>query len=225
MTEKKIQQLLNSFLDADREKSKQIIRDYSNKNSVEKAISDLVDPVQEIIGKMWENCDELSLAQAYVIAKVVEEFMFEIAADRKVKNVNYAGKAVIGNIMDDYHSLGRKLVKIFLESAGWEIIDLGNDVEPSLFVDAAVENNAHIIGVSAMMYSTAKNIKKVREEINKRGLEKKIMLAVGGAVFKVRSELCREVGGDGTASNALLVPPLFEKLLVKAVKGEDDELN
>ncbi|PLX19955.1 MAG: corrinoid-binding protein [Candidatus Muiribacterium halophilum] len=225
MIESKIQQLLNSFLNADREKSLNIIRAYSKANTTAKALNELIEPVQEKIGEMWEKGEELSLAQAYVIAKVVEDFMFEIASEIKVENVNCVGTAVIGNIMDDYHSLGRKLIKIFLESAGWEIIDLGNDVEPSVFVDKAIENKARIIGVSAMMYSTAKNIKMVREELDKRGLSSKIMLAVGGAVFKVRPSLCDEVGGDGTANNALLVPNLFETLLVKAVKGETDELH
>ena len=186
MIEKTINQLLDSFLNADREESKKIIREYSAKTSPEEALSELIEPVQERIGNMWANGEEISLAQAYVVAKVVEEFMMEIADKIVLKKANCVGKVVIGNVMDDYHSLGRKLIKIFLESSGWEVIDLGNDVDPELFVDTAVENGAHIIGVSAMMYSTAKNIKAVREEIDKRGLDKKIKLAVGGAVFKVR---------------------------------------
>ncbi len=122
------------------------------------------------------------------------------------------GTAIIGNVEDDYHSLGRKLVGIFLLTAGWKVVDLGNDVAPATFVDAAIENKARIIGVSAMMFTTAQNILSLRKEIDQRGLKNKIKLAVGGAVFKIRPDLVSEVGGDGTAANAIDAPALFEKL-------------
>jgi len=129
------------------------------------------------------------------------------------------GAVIIGNIEDDFHSLGRKMVSIFLKSAGWEIIDLGNDVPAKDFVDKAEKTGALFIAVSAMMYSTAMNIKKVREEIDRRGLNGKIKLAAGGAVFRLRPELLEEVGGDGTAGNAINVPALFDRLLNDLKKG------
>jgi methylmalonyl-CoA mutase cobalamin-binding domain/chain len=125
---------------------------------------------------------------------------------------------VLANIEDDFHSLGRKMVGTFLQASGWKIHDLGNDVPAEKIVDAAVELDAPIIGVSAMMYTTAINIKKVREEINRRKLQHKIKLAVGGAIFKVRPELTKEVGGDGSASSATNAPELFLKLL-KTIKN------
>jgi len=64
-----------------------------------------------------------------------------------------------------------------------------------------------------MMYTTAINIKKVRQELDKRGLSGKIKLVAGGAVFRIRPELVNEVGSDGTAGNAILAPALFDKLL------------
>ena len=92
-------------------------------------------------------------------------------------------------------------------------MDLGNDVTAEQFVDCAIENDADIIAVSAMMFTTAKNILKVRDEINLRDNNRKIKLAVGGAVFKLRPELVAEVGGDGTAGNAIEAPALFESLV------------
>jgi methanogenic corrinoid protein MtbC1 len=89
---------------------------------------------------------------------------------------------------------------------------LGNDVLATEFVDKAVELKARVIGISAMMYSTAVNIKKVRDEIDKRKLTNQIKLAVGGAVFRLRPELVAEVGGDGTTGNAMNANLLFEKL-------------
>jgi len=127
------------------------------------------------------------------------------------------GPIVIGNIEDDYHALGRRLVSVFLRKSGWEIYNLGSDVLPTKFVDKAEEVNAPIIAVSAMMYMTAMNIKKVREEIDNRGLKGKIMLAAGGAVFLQRPEVLEIVGGDGTSPNAIKAPKLMDQLLERAI--------
>jgi methanogenic corrinoid protein MtbC1 len=109
------------------------------------------------------------------------------------------------------------MIIAFLKLSGWEIYDLGNDVLAEEFVDKAVEVGAHIIGVSAMMFSTAVNIKKVREEIDTRGYKGKIQLAVGGAIFNIRPKLLNEVGGDGSASSAINVSVLFKELQQKAL--------
>jgi len=90
-------------------------------------------------------------------------------------------------------------------------------VLPTKFVDKAEEVNAPIIAVSAMMYMTAMNIKKVREEIDNRGLKGKIMLAAGGAVFLQRPEVLEIVGGDGTSPNAIKAPKLMDQLLERAI--------
>jgi methanogenic corrinoid protein MtbC1 len=85
-------------------------------------------------------------------------------------------------------------------------------------VNKAVETCARVIGVSAMMYTTAGNIRKVRDELDSRNLSGRIQLAVGGAVFKLRPELTHEVGGDGTASSCFKAPKLFEELWERSLK-------
>ncbi|HZK60894.1 MAG TPA: cobalamin-dependent protein [Anaerovoracaceae bacterium] len=114
---------------------------------------------------------------------------------------------------DDYHPLGRRLVGIYAQAAGWEIIDLGTDVPAELFIEKAIENKADIIAVSAMMFTTAKNIIKVRHELDANALSGKVKLAVGGAIFKLRPELVAEIGGDGTGETAINAPDLFDALL------------
>jgi methanogenic corrinoid protein MtbC1 len=121
----------------------------------------------------------------------------------------------LGNVEDDFHPLGRRLVGIYAQAAGWNIIDLGTDVPAELFIEKAIEHNAAIIAVSSMMFTTAKNILKIREELDRQLLSGKIKLAVGGAVFKLRPELVAEVGGDGTADTALDAPGLFDRLIMK----------
>lgn len=126
---------------------------------------------------------------------------------------------VVGNIEDDFHSLGRKMLTTFLAAAGFEVRDLGNDVPVEQFMQAAIESHARVIGVSAMIFTTAANIRGLREAIDRAGRRDRLQLAVGGAVFGLRPHLVAEVGGDGTASSALLAPALFTSLARKSVEA------
>ncbi|NJO93047.1 MAG: corrinoid-binding protein [Chloroflexia bacterium] len=208
------QKLITAIIDARREEAVKLVTDWAVENSYKKAFRLVFEPVLETIGQMWYE-DKISLAQGYVTGLIAEDVFMKAAASHEFGDYQKETKkrAVIGNIEDDFHSLGRKLIKIFLEIDGWEVIDLGNNVLAKDFVDTAVKNDIHVIGVSAMMFTTAKNIKKVRDELEQRGLTGKIKLAVGGAIFKLRKSLCSELGGDGTADNAIEAQKLFNKLL------------
>ena len=110
------------------------------------------------------------------------------------------------------------MVGIFLQVAGWQVYDLGIDATPEEFINKALEVDARVIGASAMIFTTAMNIKKLREEIDNRMLRGHLQLAVGGTVFKLRPELVEEVGGDGTAKNAMNAPALFDELWNASMK-------
>lgn len=144
--------------------------------------------------------------------KIAEDVLTAAASVPGDLKLDVKGPVVLGNIEDDFHSLGRKMVGVFLRAAGWRVIDLGNDVLPGEFVDQALAHGARVIGVSAMMLTTAGNIRDLRTELDSRGLSGKIRLAVGGAVFKLRPELVDEVGGDGSAPSAIQAPALIERL-------------
>lgn len=215
------QLLLDAVLAADIEKARAVVEEFALFGTSLGAITDLVEPVLDIIGKRWET-DKLSLAQGYVAAKVAAE-IFErtlATATEEVGKALQAGPVVLGNIEDDYHALGRKMVATFLRTSGWLVHDLGNDVSAAEFVDRAVEHGARVIGVSAMTLTSARNIRKVREEINARQLKGRLQLAVGGAVFNIRPELAAELGADGTARNALGAPALFENLWRRSIESE-----
>lgn len=176
-----------------------------------KTINAVLEPALDEIGKRWA-AENISLAAGYLAGKIAEDALLKAyEAEEAVPQTK--GPIVIGNVEDDFHSLGRKLVGIFLKTAGWKVIDLGNDVPAEDFIDAAVAADAKIIGVSAMMLTTAENIRKIRFELDRRGLTGRILLAVGGAVFKIRPELVAEVGGDGTVSSAVDAPRLMAELL------------
>lgn len=205
--------LMDALIQADKEIAIEIILEWAQIHTFKSTLISLFQPVLDRFGELWYK-GEISLAQGYVAGLIAEE-VFVVASESgefKKEDVDKSKVAVIGNAEDDYHALGRKLLVTFLKMAGWLIHDLGNDVVAKDFVDKAVETGSSVIGVSAMMYTTANNIRKIRDELDARNLTGKIQLAVGGAIFRLRPELCSEVGGDGTVDNALEANDLFMKL-------------
>jgi methanogenic corrinoid protein MtbC1 len=204
----------NLILDGEKDKSLVYLKLWAKEYGFKEVIFSILEPMLQKWGKLWMQ-GELSLAHGYLSGKIAEEFYLLASEDEDFKALSKIkkGKIVIGNIEDDFHPLGRKLVSIYSKAAGWDIIDLGNDVTADVFVEKALENNANIIAVSAMMFTTAKNVIKVRNEIEAQNLSSKIKLAVGGAVFKLRPKLVEELGCDGTAQTAIEAPILFENLM------------
>lgn len=210
-----------SIINAERDLAVALLEDISQSLGRRRVINEILEPVLLDIGERWTR-EELSLAQGYIAGKVAEDILLKAARECQNPIRPAKGPVVIGNIEDDHHSLGRRMVGIFLEAAGWEVLDLGNDVPAEDFVDKAVECGARIIGVSAMMLTTAEGIADVRRILEERGLGGQIQLAVGGAVFNLRPELAIQLGGDGTCTNAMQAPALFDRLWQQAaLAGEE----
>ena len=212
---------------ADREGAGTLMDRWAEEHGYAGLLNEVLEPMLLMIGEEWFSAETFTLAQAYVAAKVAEDTLLKIVASKKDTDITppTKGPVIIGNIEEDFHSLGRRMVKIFLETDGWIVHDLGNDVLAEAFVDKAVEVGARVIGVSAMMRTTAMNIKGLRRELDRRELSGQIQLAVGGAVFLVCSGLVDEVGGDGTARTAMEAPFLFERLWNQSLESVDIKEN
>jgi methanogenic corrinoid protein MtbC1 len=218
-----IRETMDAIMDSDRDRAIRILTEWGEVNGYLGAITKILEPVLLQIGQAYGDGRPVSLAHGYVAAKVAEE-IFQRAVSSGLgfsSELTSKGNVVIGNIEDDYHSLGRKMVSAFLCSSGWTVRDLGNDVPATYFVDAALESGARVVCISAMMHTTALNIFKVRTEIDERGLKGKMQLAVGGAVFLLRPDLVQEVGGDGTAQNAMLASALMDDLWARSLAAGD----
>ncbi len=110
------------------------------------------------------------------------------------------GKVVIGTVKGDLHDIGKNLVGIMLKGAGFEVVDLGHDVAPEAFVDAAVREGAPLIGMSALLTTTMTRMKDVVALLRERGLAGRVRTIVGGA--PVSAEFAREIGADYYACDA-----------------------
>jgi 5-methyltetrahydrofolate--homocysteine methyltransferase len=110
------------------------------------------------------------------------------------------GTVVLGTVRGDLHDIGKNLVGIMLKGRGFEVIDLGVDVAPGRFVEAAVSAHASLIGMSALLTTTMMAMKEVIDLVAARGLRSSIKIVVGGAPLS--AAFAREIGADAYAPDA-----------------------
>ncbi len=110
------------------------------------------------------------------------------------------GKVVMGSVQGDLHDIGKNLVGIMLKGAGFEVIDLGNDVAPERFVEEAKEQTASVIGMSALLTTTMPVMKRVVDLVRVQELPSKIKTIVGGAPVSV--DFARQIGADAYGFDA-----------------------
>jgi 5-methyltetrahydrofolate--homocysteine methyltransferase len=111
-----------------------------------------------------------------------------------------AGTVVIGSVKGDLHDIGKNLVGIMLQGAGFEVVDLGHDVAPERFVEAAVRSGASVIGMSALLTTTMPVMRDVVARVRAGGLGSRVRTIVGGA--PVSEAFAREIGADAYAFDA-----------------------
>ena len=123
------------------------------------------------------------------------------------------GVVVIGTAQGDLHDIGKNLVAMMLEGAGFKVANLGRDVAPEKFVAAVAEHNANIVGISALMTTTMPGMKRTIDALVKAGLRDRVKVMIGGA--PVTDKYAQEIGADGYADNASSAVTLARKLVAK----------
>ncbi|MDR0569761.1 MAG: corrinoid protein [Clostridiales Family XIII bacterium] len=116
----------------------------------------------------------------------------DVGADRR--------KVVIGVVEGDTHDIGKNLVKIMLESSGFDIVDLGRDVPPARFVEEAISQKADVIGLSTLMTTTMAGMRRVIELLEEAGARDRVKVMVGGG--PVSKSFADKIGADGYSKNA-----------------------
>jgi 5-methyltetrahydrofolate--homocysteine methyltransferase len=125
--------------------------------------------------------------------------------------IQSAGKVVIGTVKGDLHDIGKNLVSMMLEGAGFEIFDLGTDVPPEKFIAAIKENNAGLLGMSALLTTTMSNMKLVLAALKEAGVREQVKVMIGGA--PVTESFAKEIGADGYAPDASRAVTLAKSLM------------
>jgi 5-methyltetrahydrofolate--homocysteine methyltransferase len=132
--------------------------------------------------------------------------------------VEVQGKVLIGTVAGDVHDIGKNLVSMFLEGAGFEVKNLGRDVPTQVFVEETRKYKPDILGLSAMMSTTIVKMREVIEALEEAGLRDDVLVIIGGAAAS--ESYAREIGADGYASDAAKAVKLCEKLMKERGKRE-----
>jgi 5-methyltetrahydrofolate--homocysteine methyltransferase len=121
-----------------------------------------------------------------------------------------AGKYVIGTVKGDLHDIGKNLVKMMLEGAGFETVDLGTDVAPQGFVDAVRQHQPTVIGMSALLTTTMTQMKTTIEALQEAGLRDRVKVMIGGA--PVTAAYAHQIGADAYAPDAATAVDIAREL-------------
>ena len=151
-----------------------------------------------IVGKKFKN-NEVYVPEVLIAARAMNNGLDVLRPLLEEKGVEPVGKVVIGTVMGDMHDIGKNLVKMMMVGAGFEVIDLGTDVKPEAFVEAAKEKGANIIALSALLTTTMVNMKAVVDAAKAAGLDN-VKIMVGGA--PVTDNFANEIGADSYSPDA-----------------------
>ena len=187
---------------------------------VQKALNEGADPKQvlneglikgmDIVGDRMQE-GEMFIPEVLQSAKAMAAAVAILKPLLAEGDASGAGKLVIGTVKGDLHDIGKNLVSMMLESAGFQITDLGVDVSPEQFVQAAREQNADLIGLSALLTTTMPMMKKTIDALVESGLRNRVKVIIGGA--PVTQKYADEIGADGYAADAGSASKLAKQLV------------
>ena len=164
------------------------------------------------VGHLFET-GEYYVPEMLVAARAMKgglELLRPALADANVKAI---GKIVVGTVQGDLHDIGKNLVAMMMEGAGFEVIDLGADVAPEKFVEAVNTHKPNLVGMSALLTTTMPKMKTTIEALNTEAVRNSIKVMVGGA--PVTARYAKEIGADAYSPDAAGAANLAKSLLAK----------
>ena len=163
-------------------------------------ILDAMIGAMDVVGERFKN-NEIFVPEMLVAARAMKKGVDLLKPHLASGEVGALGKMIIGTVQGDLHDIGKNLVAMMIESAGFEVIDLGVDVPHEKFVEAVRENpDVKIVGLSALLTTTMPKLDEVVRAFKDAGLRDNVKIMIGGA--PVTDAFCREIGADAYTSDA-----------------------
>ncbi len=167
-------------------------------------------PGMERLGVMFKN-NEVFIPEVLVASRAMQAGLAKLEPYLVKEKVAPRGVVVIGTVKGDLHDIGKNLVAMMLKGAGYRIVDLGNDVSPQKFVEAAVAEKATVIGLSALLTTTMVHMKAIIDAVRAAGLS--IPVVVGGA--PLTQGYAQEIKASGYAPDAASAVDLVNTLTIR----------
>jgi len=209
--EEVLENIFNGILDGDREQVKRNVSDaLAAKISPVDILNNSMIAAMTEVGHRFE-AGEYYVPEMLIAARAMKEGLALIKPLLKEADVKSPGRVAAGTVRGDLHDIGKNLVCMMLEGAGFEIIDLGTDVTPEKFVDAVQNHGANLIAMSALLTTTMPNMQNTIDALKTAGLRDKVKVMIGGA--PVTDSYARQIGADGYASDASRAVALAKSLV------------
>jgi len=162
------------------------------------------------VGRLFDS-GEFFVPEMLVSARAMQTGLVVLKPALKEANIKPAGKVAIGTVKGDLHDIGKNLVAMMLEGAGFEILDLGTDVAPEKFLEAVQAGGADILALSALLSTTMPNMKDTIDALKEAGVREQIKVMIGGA--PITEDYSRQIGADGSAPDASRAVTLAKSFL------------
>jgi corrinoid protein of di/trimethylamine methyltransferase len=162
-------------------------------------IRDYMIPAMDRIGGMFENC-EAFVPELLMSARAMKGSLALIQPLLTGSGAESKGKVIIGTVQGDLHDIGKNIVGSMLEGAGFQVVNLGNDVSTQRFIDAIRVHNPQIVAMSALLTTTMTSMEKTITAISEAGLRDQVKIIIGGA--PVTAGYSDKIGADGYSDNA-----------------------
>lgn len=206
-----LQEVYDAVLDGDTPGTEAMVRHALADGVAASAIlNQAMIPALEEVGVLFEN-GEYYLAEMLVSARAMQAGVGLLRPHLLDANVASAGRVVIGTVKGDMHDIGKNLVGMMLQGAGYEVTDLGTDVSPQRFIAAIEAGQAQVVALSALLTTTMANMKVTIDALGAAGVRDQVKVIVGGA--PVTDSYAHQIGADGYTADASQVVPLVRTLL------------
>lgn len=177
---------------------------------VEKVLNEGLVAGMSVVGAKFK-ANEFYVPEVLIAARAMKAGMGILRPILREKNIKGVGTVVLGTVRGDLHDIGKNLVAMMLEGAGFEIIDLGVDVSSEKFIETAKEKKADVVGLSALLTTTMPSMKDVVKAVGDSGLKDKVKVMIGGA--PLTQSYADEIGADGYAPDAASAVDEVKQLL------------
>lgn len=175
----------------------------------------LISGMQDV-GRLFEE-GEYFVPEMLISARAMSAALVVLKPRLASQGVESSGKIVIGTVRGDLHDIGKSLVVMMLEGAGFEVIDLGIDVPPERFVEAVVNDAPHVLALSALLTTTMMNMGEVIEALEAAGVRQRVKVLIGGA--PITQTFADQIGADGYGPDAASAPSRAREFVL-ALAGE-----
>lgn len=198
--EEYFEKMANMVIEEEDEEIDDLCRDYlaEGYDPQEAIFNGLIKGMNEV-GRLFEE-EEYYISDLLICSDAMYNGIDVLKENIETHEEKNVATAVIGVIEGDTHDIGKNLVKLMFEIAGYKMIDLGKDVPVEKFVDEAVANDADFIMMSTLMTTTMDNMKKVIDILNERGIRDQFIVMIGGG--PVSESYANDIGADAYSENA-----------------------